>query len=129
MFNAEHIAQIIGGRRIGEGRYRGKCPVHGKEHFYVTDGEQGTMMYCHAGATFSELCESLGIKPTDCFPGKYTPPPYDPSNDMTTLTLAVADLKKGKSLSASDIDFVKKAKRRLKENNNWRNAVEFAKSC
>ena len=129
MIDAAQIAQMIGGRRIGEGKYRGLCPVCGKDHFYVTDGDKWTMLYCHAGATFQQLCDALSIKATDCAPGKYTPPPYDPSNDMQTLALAIADLRKKKYLSDSDKDFVKKAKRRLKKNNSWRRAVEFAKSC
>ena len=129
MIDAQQISELIDGKRIGDGRYRGKCPVHGKDHFYVTDGDRGTMMFCHAGATFSELCEALGIKTTDCFPGEYTPPPYNPQADMTAVTLAAVDLRAGRTLSDSDISFVNKAKARLKKNNQWSRAVEFAKGC
>ncbi len=129
MIDAAQIAQMIGGRKIGEGRFRGKCPVCVKDHFYVSDGDRGTIMYCHAGASFKEMCDALGIKQTDCAPGDYTPPPYNPQDDMTAVTLAAVDLRKGKTLSQSDISFVNKAKARLKKNKQWRRAVEFAKSC
>tara|TARA_R100001510_G_scaffold57759_1_gene67543 strand:- start:4149 stop:4538 length:390 start_codon:yes stop_codon:yes gene_type:complete len=129
VIDAAQIAQMIGGRRIGEGKYRGLCPVCGKNHFYVSDGDRSTIMYCHAGASFKEICDALGIKQTDCAPGDYTPPPYSPNDDIAVVTLAAVDLHKGKTLSESDIRFVKKAKARLKKNNQWRRAVEFAKSC
>tara|TARA_A100000171_G_C2074612_1_gene116495 strand:- start:412 stop:801 length:390 start_codon:yes stop_codon:yes gene_type:complete len=129
VIDAAQIAQMIGGRKIGKGKYRGKCPVCVKDHFYVSDGDKWTMMFCHAGASFKELCDALGIKQTDCAPGDYTPPPYNPNNDIEVVALAAVDLRKRKELSESDINFVNKAKARLQKNKQWRRAVEFAKSC
>ena len=129
MISAAQIAQMIGGRKIGEGKYRGLCPVCKKDHFYATDGDTCTMLYCFAGASFKEICDALGIRQTDCAPGDYKPPPYDPSSDIEAIALAAVDLRKQKKLSESDINFVKKAKARLQKNKQWRRAVEFAKSC
>ena len=100
-----------------------------KDHFYVTDGDTCTILYCFAGASFKEICDALGIRQSDCAPGDYKPPPYDPSRDIQAIALAAVDLRKRKKLSKSDINFVKKAKARLQKNKQWRRAVEFAKSC
>ena len=101
-------------RKIGEGRYVGKCPVHGGgDNFYMTDGDIGTLIYCHAGCSKDRILDALKLEWSDLFKGDGKRRPYDPYPDILIMALYRADLKAKREISNKDGRIVSAASDRL----------------
>src|SRR5882724_7508984 len=48
-----------------------RCPAHddASPSLTVNEGNKGIVIKCHAGCTFEEVCEALGIEPWQLFEG------------------------------------------------------------
>ena len=101
-------------RELGEGRWVAQCPVHqGGDNLYVTDGDKGTLFFCHAGCKKEEILQAIGLTWRDLFTGKAPRKIYDPSGDAMTLLIYRADVALGKNISSSDMRWVNAAGARL----------------
>ena len=104
-------------REIGEGRYVAQCPAHkGSQNFYISDGDKGTVFYCHAGCKKEDILESLGLTWSDVFSGSAPKRMYDPIDDAMVLLLYRTDSALGKQISTKDARFVNAAGSRLHKN-------------
>lgn len=55
-------------RKTGKG-WQAKCPAHEDKgpSLSISKGEKGTIVYCHAGCSFIEIVNSVGLTPPDLF--------------------------------------------------------------
>lgn len=70
-FSANDIAQRFGGQKFkkqGKG-FRMLCPAHDDRNpsLSVTDGDKGTVLYCHAGCKAEAIAAAWGLKLSDLF--------------------------------------------------------------
>lgn len=65
----EILDKLEGVQAAGKNSYRAHCPAHqgDSKNFYISQGETGILMYCHAGCTLNEICLSLAVEPQDLF--------------------------------------------------------------
>ena len=118
MIKAEELASSIpNSRKIAEGRYVAQCPVHGGgDSFYISDGDKGTLLYCHAGCSVHSILKALDLNWQDLFGQPGVRRKYDPSNDALVMALYRQQLKDKKEIGAKDGRLVSAASDRLFRN-------------
>jgi hypothetical protein len=55
----------------GHGGWTACCPAHNDENpsLSISEGDDGrVLLYCHAGCSFANVVDSLGLEQSDCFP-------------------------------------------------------------
>ena len=119
MLKAEELANAFpGSRQLKPGRWVTRCPVHdgGSQNLYITDGDKGTLIFCHAGCETQEILATVGIGLKDLYATKAPRRLYDPSNDVTAMLIYRAHVAAGKHVSNTDAKFVNGVSSRLRKN-------------
>ena len=63
MITAAEIAEELGARKTGPGKWTARCPAHGdnKPSLSISEGECGKLLlYCHVGCPFEYIRKALG---------------------------------------------------------------------
>ncbi len=62
-------ARFSGVKRAGD-QYQACCPCHHDEHpsLSIADGEQGLVIYCHAGCETKQILDAVGVSWGELFP-------------------------------------------------------------
>jgi len=117
VYKANDIAQLMPRhRRLGEGRYVAQCPVHmgSDDNLYITDGDKGTLLYCHSACAKRDILEAIGLSWKDLFLTSKSKPPYNPSDDVTTMLIYRAHIKQdARPVTRKDAIVVNSAQARL----------------
>ena len=119
MLKAEELANAFpGSRELKPGRWVTRCPVHdgGSQNLYITDGDKGTLIFCHAGCETREILSTVGIGLKDLYSTKTPRRFYDPSDDATAMLIYRAHVAAGKRVRKSDARFVHGVSARLRRN-------------
>ena len=119
MISAEQLANAFqGSRQLKPGRYVTRCPIHngGSENLYITDGDKGTLIFCHAGCETKEILSTVGIGLKDLYSTKAPRRFYDPSDDVITMLIYRSHVASGQKVSNGDARFVNGVSSRLRKN-------------
>lgn len=67
--NLQEILDRLNKVKKVTGGYQACCPSHKDDSpsLSITEGEQGIIMFCHAGCTFPQIASSMGLKESDFF--------------------------------------------------------------
>lgn len=67
--SADAVVDRLDGARRSTGGWMAQCPAHDDDRasLRVSDGRKGTVLFCHAGCSFTDVCSALGIDRTDLF--------------------------------------------------------------
>lgn len=114
--------------KAGKG-YKARCPAHADNgpSLSVREGDEGrVLLHCHAGCSTAAVVAAIGLSMADLFPPSNTPrrPPPAPgisrrdlqaAADFERLILYIlhCDVKRGKSISQTDMQRSQIARRRL----------------
>lgn len=85
---AADIAELLGARRTGCGRWQARCPAHDDKSpsLSISEGSDGrVLLHCHAGCTVEAMLAALGLAWHDLFAG---PPP---TPEQTRLAVLMRD--------------------------------------
>lgn len=69
---AEQVAEHLGAKRAGRGRWMGKCPAHRDRmpSLSIGTGSDGrTLLNCHAGCSVDAVLKASGLSTRDLFAG------------------------------------------------------------
>ena len=58
------LAQMLRAKRVGKGRWRAECPIHGGRHsgpLSITEMPDGVRLYCFGGCSKDQLLKALGL--------------------------------------------------------------------
>lgn len=82
-----------------------RCPAHhdGSPSLSITEGKKGVLMYCHAGCSITDVCNAIGMHPSDLFYERlkaFKTPEAD--LDDYIIAIARADLRAGKELTVEE---------------------------
>lgn len=81
----DHFLARLDGVTGGPDQFYAKCPSHddGAASLSVTEDSDGKILvHCHAGCSFNDIAEAMGLQPTHFFPG------HEPPIDLADLAQA-----------------------------------------
>ena len=67
MMTAAEIAEDLGARQTGPGKWIARCPAHDDNNpsLSIGEGDNGRLLlYCHAGCSFEDIRKALGYGPS-----------------------------------------------------------------
>ena len=127
------LSRLEGVRRVGNGRWRAKCPAHGGKNPYalaIREAEDGAVLLhcfaCEGGA--GAIAQALGIDLADLFPPKRDPlvpgkrmhKPYRASDTLMALTndlraayILCGRVSRGQAMGDKDKEWAKQAQKRI----------------
>jgi hypothetical protein len=82
---ADRVITALNARRIRDGEYRARCPVHqGKSDgsLSIRDAGDRALIHCHAGCRLSDILTALGLSTADLFNESRNHRPFDPGADL-----------------------------------------------
>ena len=123
------LAHLDGVKRTGDGRWLARCPAHEDRRASLTVRELGdgrVLAHCFAGCSINEVVSAAGLDMTALFPektivdGKPERRPFPAADilravsfETLIVSLAAAQLAKGKPLADADHERLKLAASRL----------------
>lgn len=126
------LVKLDGVKRTGQDRWLARCPAHGDKRasLSIREAESGAVLvHCFAGCSVSEIVGTVGLELSDLFPprhddaargGKPERRPFPAADilravsfETMIVSLAAAQLAKGKPLTAEDNERLKIAAARL----------------
>jgi hypothetical protein len=63
--NIDQLVAALDARRVRDGEYRARCPVHGgrsRTSLSIKDAGDRVLIHCHAGCDFRHILAALGMK-------------------------------------------------------------------
>jgi hypothetical protein len=124
---ARLLARLDGVRRVGEGRWRARCPAHGSraQSVVIADRDGRVLLHAFCGCPTDAVLSAIGLQIADLFDrpvGDFAPSrtPWAP-RDVIDLVLAesavvaviACDVLKQRSVSETDWQRLAKASSRL----------------
>jgi hypothetical protein len=67
---AAQVAELLGARRTGAGKWMARCPVHDDQHpsLSISTGDDGrTLLHCFAGCSLADILAAIGLRTSDLF--------------------------------------------------------------
>ena len=67
------LSRLDGVKKAGGSRWSARCPAHpdNTPSLSLAEGRDGrVLVFCHAGCSFTEVVQGLGLRPKDLFPWK-----------------------------------------------------------
>lgn len=123
------LSQLENVKRTGDGRWLARCPAHADRRASLTVRELGdgrVLAHCFAGCSINEVMSAAGLDMTALFPektiinGKPERRPFPAADvlravsfETMIVSLAAAQLAKGKALAGDDLERLKLAASRL----------------
>lgn len=83
----QDVLKLLQGVIRYDARYKARCPAHMDQNpsLSVGEGDDGrVLLYCHAGCKFTDVCDSLGLEPSQLLPSRT-------ENQIAPATIQIPD--------------------------------------
>jgi hypothetical protein len=114
------LSRLDKAKSAGPNKWKACCPAHDDKNpsLGISEASDGkVLLHCWAGCSATDITAAIGLELRDLFPGDKQPR-RGPSKaaqqfEATIVSIALASLRQGKTLSAADRERFELAKQRM----------------